>query len=669
MLTGITDPAAEWLEADSLGGFASGTVGGERTRRYHALLLTATTPPTRRIVLVNGIEAWIETASGRIALSSQRYLPDVLYPDGMQRITDFCSMPWPTWSFRMADGTRIEQEIFVARDGCETVLRWRRSAGEGSCRLVVRPLLSGRDYHALQRENPAFGFRSVLQGSNVAWRPYEGLPAIAALSNGEYADAPEWYRNFLYVAERDRGLDHAEDLASPGSFSFDLTTGEAALILRAGDGLSVRAGPYAAALAAVERDRRGRLASALARAADLYLVDRGLGRTLLAGFPWFTDWGRDTFIAMRGLVLGTGRLNEAEAILTAWAGAVSQGMLPNRFPDAGEVAEYNSVDAALWFAVAVHEFLETAAAARRPVANTVERILAEAVQDVLEGFSQGTRYGIGVDEDGLVRAGVPGVQLTWMDAKVSDWVVTPRIGKPVEVQALWINALRIGQRWSQRWAAPEARARAAFAARFRHPANGGLLDVVDVDHVAGTADLKVRPNQVLAVGGLPFPVLEGTAARGVVDLVEAKLLTPLGLRSLAPDDPDYVPHYRGGPRERDGAYHQGTVWPWLIGPFAEAWLRVRGGTVEAKAEARRRFLAPIVAHFEVAGLGHVSEVADGDPPHAPGGCPFQAWSLGEVIRLEAMLRPTPHALGEDHGKQERPDVAKEHPGDGRRPAT
>jgi glycogen debranching enzyme len=225
-----------------------------------------------------------------------------------------------------------------------------------------------------------------------------------------------------------------------------------------------------------------------------------------------------------------------------------------------------------------------------------------------------------------------------MDAKVGDWVVTPRIGKPVEVQALWINALRIAglRGWGARWGGIESRARTAFATRFANPA-GGLHDVVDVDHAPGTADARLRPNQILAVGGLTFPVIEGAAARAVVDRVEAALLTPLGLRSLAPDDPDYVGRYQGDPRARDGAYHQGTVWPWLIGPFVDAWLAVRDRGEAAKAEARRRFLPPLLAHLGTAGLGHVSEVADGDPPHAPGGCPFQAWSLGELLRVRAML--------------------------------
>jgi predicted glycogen debranching enzyme len=629
------DLAAEWLEADGLGGFASGTVSGERTRRYHALLLAATRPPAGRVVLVNGIEAWIETTTGRHAITTQRYLPDVIWPEGWRCLAAFAPHPWPCWQFRLPGDTALSQEVFVDRDGGETVLRWRRTAGSGGCRLIVRPLLSGRDYHALHRENAALSFAAMVQGGNVTWRPYADLPAVAALTNGVYRAEPDWFRGFLYTAERDRGLDHVEDLASPGSFLFDLAQDEAVLIFRVGDGLAVRPGDHAATLAAAERRRRDSLPDPLERAAGAFVVDGTDGPTLLAGFPWFTDWGRDTFVAMRGLLLAAGRLREAEAILARWAGLVSAGMLPNRRSDAGDALDYNSVDAALWFVVAVDDFLREAAGARYAVRE--EARLAEAVAEILAGYAAGTRYGIGLDADGLLRAGEAGVQLTWMDAKVDDWVVTPRIGKPVEVEALWINALRIAQRWTARWAEAERAARTAFLSRFPNPANGGLFDVVDAGHVAGRNDARVRPNQIFAVGGLPYTILDGTAARGVVDLVEAKLLTPLGLRTLARDDPDYVAHYRGGRRERDAAYHQGTVWPWLIGPFVEAWLGVRGRTAAAMAEARARFLPPLLQHLGTAGLGHVSEVADGDPPHAPGGCPFQAWSLGELIRLRRLL--------------------------------
>jgi predicted glycogen debranching enzyme len=491
----------------------------------------------------------------------------------------------------------------------------------------VRPLVSGRDYHALHHENPAFRFDAEVSEARVVLRPYPGLPAIVACSDGTYSHQPDWYRRFLYTEEQARGLDHVEDLAAPGVFRWDLSQGEAVLTLAAeGHEPPEDAG----AVRSAEERRRRRFPTRLHRAGDAYLVRRGGGKTILAGYPWFTDWGRDTFIALRGLCLATGRLDDARAILLEWAGAVSEGMLPNRFPDHGEMPEYNAVDAALWYAVAVHDFLQVA----RRLAQRDRRTLEAAVEAILSGYVRGTRYGIRVDDDGLLAAGQAGVQLTWMDAKVGDWVVTPRIGKPVEVQALWLNALRIGSSFSERWAELFARGRAAFERRFWNEANGALHDVVDVDHRGGAVDSAFRPNQIFAVGGLPFAALEGPRARRVVDAVEARLVTPLGLRSLAGDEPGYTGCYRGGVRERDGAYHQGTVWPWLMGPFVEAWVRVRGGSDQAKREARARFLEPLLAHLDDAGLGHLAEVADGDPPHAPGGCPFQAWSVGEALRLD-----------------------------------
>jgi predicted glycogen debranching enzyme len=620
---------AEWLEADGLGGFASGTSSGIRTRRYHALLLPATTPPAGRVVLVNGLEVFVETPAGTVALSSQRYAPDVTYPDGASRLVDFAPDPWPRWTYALPDGSRVEHECFVPSGTPATVLTWRALGATGRTTLRVRPLLSGRDYHALHHENPAFRFDAERAPGRVVWRPYDELPAIVALTNGSYAHAPDWYRRFLYDEEAARGLDCMEDLATPGTISFELADGEATLVFTTDPAAAIDVG----AIRTIERSRRAGFPSRLQRAADAYVVRRGTGKTIVAGYPWFTDWGRDTFIALRGLCLATGRLDDARSILVEWAGHVSEGMLPNRFPDHGEAPEYNSVDAALWYVVAVHDFLEAAQRRGFDLGAADRTRLEGAVDAILAGYARGTRHGIRVDDDGLLAAGVPGLQLTWMDAKVGDWVVTPRIGKPVEVQALWLNALRIGSARTERWSERYTQALASFEARFWNERLGYLHDVVDPDHVRGTASGELRPNQILAVGGLPFPIVDGERARRIVDAVETRLWAAIGLRSLAPGSPRYAPHYEGGVRERDGAYHQGTIWPWLLGPFVDAWVRVRGGTRAATAQARVRFLAPLLAHLDEAGLGHVSEIVDAEPPHAPRGCPFQAWSVGETIRI------------------------------------
>jgi predicted glycogen debranching enzyme len=643
--------AAEWLEADGLGGFACGTVSGIRTRRYHALLLSATTPPTGRMVLANGFDAGVVTSAGGFALSSQRYTPDVIHPEGLHRIVSFEAEPWPRWVYTLDDGTRIAQELFIPHEHRAVCLTWRLLEPMPSVTLLVRPFFSGRDYHSLHHENPNFAFEPQVVQGRLIWQPYPGIPSITAMSNGTYTYEPDWYRNFLYEEEAARGLDCTEDLASPGVFRWNLSQGEAVWILTTDQvEAEVEAERLVKEWRNAEETRRRQFPSRLHRAGDAYLVRRGDGQTIVAGYPWFTDWGRDTFIALRGLCLATGRLDDARAILLQWAGAVSEGMLPNLFTDHGETPEFNSVDASLWYVIAVHEYLEATKGARGAAALEERARLQAAVQAILDGYSKGTRFGIRCDGDGLLAAGIPGVQLTWMDAKVGDWVVTPRIGKPVEVQALWLNALRIGSQVSPRWLAVFERGLESFRSRFWNAAARCLYDVVDADHQAGKVDVSVRPNQIFAVGGLPFPLLDGERARTVVEAVEERLWTPIGLRSLAPGEPGYRPRYEGGVRQRDSAYHQGTVWPWLLGPFVEAWVRVRDSTREAKAEARARFLDPLLRHLDEAGLGHVSEIADADPPHTPRGCPFQAWSVGEALRLtQVVLADNINARGSKSG--------------------
>ena len=638
------NPEPEWLETDGLGGFASGTVSLPRTRRYHALLVRAVGSPSRRFVLVNGCDVRVRTPAGAFALSAQFYQPDVLAPDGAGRVESFSERPWPAWVFRLPCGRQVRQEIFIARERAATVLGWTLEGDPAGCTLEVRPFYSGRDPNALHCENGAFRFEPDRIDHLFLWHPYDGVPPIAVNTSGHYEHDPQWYRRFLYTAERERGLDDTEDLAAPGVFSWDFREGEAVLLFTSADSaradfsfFSAPARDLAGHWREQERARRAAFASPLHRAGDDYLVRRGSGHTVIAGYPWFTDWGRDTFISLRGLCLATGRLELARSILLEWAGLVSEGMLPNVFPENGAPPQYNSADASLWYIIAVHDFLCAMETAGRRVAREERERLAAAVEAILDGYSRGTRFGIRADADGLLFAGQPGVQLTWMDAKVGDWVVTPRMGKPVEIQALWINALLAGARFNTRWSAPARQAAAAFPARFWNAARGCLFDVVDVDFVAGRNDPSVRPNQIFAVGGLPSAVLEGKRAAAVVRTVEDSLLTPFGLRTLAPDDPAYKPRYEGGVRERDGAYHQGIVWPWLMGPFVEAWLRVGGATEAAKTEARARFLAPLLAHTREAGLGHVSEIMDAEPPYTPRGCPFQAWSVGECLRIEQLL--------------------------------
>ncbi len=626
----------EWLEVDGLGGFASGTTSGVATRRYHALLLSASDPPSSRVALVNGFSAWLETPSGKVQLTRHYFAPGVL-SDADVELASFAAEPWPTARYVSENGLVLIQELFVVHGSPSVMVCFRAEGDARGVRLCVRPFLSGRDFHGLQRENTAFRFEPEQRGSWLRFSPYPDLPSIDMLSNGRYEHEPQWWRHFRYGEEERRGLECDEDLAAPGIFHFELDAGPAIWISSATTpGQALTQNSTAESLWAGsqprEATRRAAFPSALERAADCYVVARGQGLTLIAGYPWFGDWGRDTFIALRGLCLATERFEAARAILVEWSGVVSEGMLPNLFPDGNGPPAYNSVDASLWYVIAASELLQHPRGSK--VLEASDRAaLRDAVLAIVRGYGKGTRYGIRRDVDGLLAAGEPGVQLTWMDAKVGNYVVTPRIGKPVEVQALWINALAVAANLAPEFSGWLSTARAAFESRFWNEASGSLYDVVDVDHEPGRVDAALRPNQIFAAGGLPLRLLSRERARRVVDLVERKLWTPIGLRSLGPDDPAFIGRYAGDVWQRDTGYHQGTVWPWLLGPFVEAWLRSRDDPSSAKAEAQRRFIAPLLDHLQRAGLGHVSEIADGTAPYTPRGCPFQAWSLSELLRL------------------------------------
>ncbi|MEW6273185.1 MAG: amylo-alpha-1,6-glucosidase [Thermodesulfobacteriota bacterium] len=635
----------EWLETNGLGGFASSTIAGLNTRRYHGLLTVALRPPADRFLLLSKLEETLVVGGRRFELSANQY-PGVVHPQGYAYLKEFRLDPFPVLVYA-AGGIELEKSVALVHGESTVVVTYavRRAAGAAVVQapaLEVRPLVAFRDFHALTHENAALDRRVALADGIASITPYAGLPELRFAHDAASVDASGfWYRDFEYAVERERGLDFREDLYQPFTLHFDFATRERASIVA---GLEQHAALDAGDLLDREVERRRAIAGAvpagdelqrtLALAADQYLVARSPGKSVIAGYPWFGDWGRDTFIGVRGLCLATGRFDDAREILTAWTAVVSDGMLPNRFADHGEALEYNSVDAALWFVVAAHELLATTAAAGHRVPPADADAIWRAVEAIVAGYAAGTRYHIGVDEDdGLLFAGEPGIQLTWMDAKVGDWVVTPRIGKPVEVQALWLSALHVAGQRSERWRQLFLRGRASFVERFWNEHDGCLYDVVDPDGHRGAVDASFRPNQVFAVGGLPVVLLDDERARRVVDALESRLWTPLGLRTLAPDEPGYVPRYEGGVRQRDGAYHQGTVWPWLLGPFVEAWVRVRGSTPEARHAARKKFLTPLESHLRDAGLGHVSEIVDGEAPWEPRGCPFQAWSVGEALRL------------------------------------
>ena len=626
----------EWLEANGLGGWASGTISGAPTRRYHGLLVAATHPPVGRMVLLSKLAETIVSGGERFELDANAF-PGTVHPRGFEHLASFALTPFPTFTFEVG-GVKLRKTVAAVHGENTTVVAYELLEAQGDVHLELRPLIAYRDHHALQRANDGIGFANAsFEDGLFRARPYPGTPELLlSVPGARFAAAPDWYYRFEYALERERGLPAEEDLFCHGVFHRTLAPGERFGVIASIDAAAGR-DPFEL----LERQRARRkiaadivstddpVARTLALAADAFIVRRGEDlRTIIAGYPWFSDWGRDTMIALPGVCLSTGRLDDARKILRAYAAWASEGMLPNRFPEAGESPEYNTADATLWFFVAAWRYLE--ASGDEPF---LLRELLPVFEDVVSWHERGTRFGIRVDDDGLLRAGSPGTQLTWMDAKVGDRVVTPRVGKPVEVQALWINALAILAELRKRagrraegdgLAARVEQLKRRFVETFWNDETGYLDDVVDGDH----HDATIRPNALIALA-LPFPLLPRESAKAVLAVVEAKLLTPVGLRSLSPDDPSYVGRYEGGPAARDAAYHQGTVWSWLLGPYVDALVRVHGAPGKAKA---RKALAGLIAHLADHGLGTVSEIFDGDAPHAPRGCPAQAWSVGELLR-------------------------------------
>lgn len=624
----------EWLETNGIGGYASSTVSGANSRRYHAILVAAARPPVGRVVLLSKFEETLVTADGRFDLSTSQY-PGVVDPAGYRDLVSFRLDPFPVWTYA-AGGVTVERSLFMAHGENTTVVRWRLLDGDaGVVRLEVRPLITARDHHYLgvdhARVDLGYDQRSGLISMQLS---PEHPPLFLAHSSAQVAHEGYWFNNFEYAIEKERGFDHHEDLYQPFRLSFDLNC-DAVIIASdherlAHDAEDLRAAEIRRRADLVARSGVGRKYWPLVLAADQFVVGRGDGKTVIAGYPWFSDWGRDTMIALPGLTLACGRPEIAKDILEEFGRHISEGMIPNRFPDKGETPDYNTVDATLWYIEAIRAY--TASTGDLDLA----RSLYERLVNIIDWHMVGTRYDIGADSDGLLNCGEPGTQLTWMDAKVGDWVVTPRNGKPVEIQALWYNALMTVAGFAREfgdpgreadWLAAAEKARASFEDLFWNEEAGCLYDVVSGDG----KDAAIRPNQILAVS-LEHSMLEPSRAARVVDTVASQLLTPFGLRSLAPSDPSYAGTYQGSPLERDGAYHQGTVWGWLIGPFVDAYRRTRAAG-EPVDDRIREMLVPLLEHLQQACVGQISEIFDADPPHRPRGCPAQAWSVAEVLRI------------------------------------
>ncbi|HRI02738.1 MAG TPA: amylo-alpha-1,6-glucosidase [Pyrinomonadaceae bacterium] len=627
----------EWLETNGIGGYASGTVAGVHTRRYHGLLVAATNPPLGRMLLLSKFEETLLIDGERFELSTNQY-PGEIHPEGYKYLTAFRLEPFPIWTFEV-NGVELEKSVFMPHGENTVVCQWKlkkSSIREQQSAIELRPLIAFRDHHHLRQVNERFNEDYAVDDGVITVQPHAEMPLLHFAHNANGIEHQgHWYRHLAYAIEQERGFDFTEDLYQPFSLTFDLASD--AVVIASTD---IRSFADAGGLERSEIKRRADLIVRaetddeslwpLILAADQFIVDRGGGKTVIAGYPWFSDWGRDTMIALPGLTLATKRPEIARSIMLEFAKHISDGMIPNRFPDEGETPDYNTVDATLWFFEAIRAYGDAT--------GDYEMIrieLYEKLVGIIDHHVAGTRYNIHVDGDGLLYAGEPGTQLTWMDAKIGDWVVTPRIGKPVEIQALWHNALCIMESFAERFGDAERQARYfemaavasdSFNGQFWNSTENCLFDVINGDEKDGS----VRPNQIYVVS-LTHSMLDAKRARAVVKKVEAELLTPVGLRSLSPKDPRYVPVYIGSPHDRDAAYHQGTVWGWLIGHFVDAYRKVHSKDVRAKKRIDE-ILAGLRSHLGSAAIGQVSEIFDGDPPHTPRGCPAQAWSVAELLR-------------------------------------
>ncbi|HEX4498181.1 MAG TPA: amylo-alpha-1,6-glucosidase, partial [Thermoanaerobaculia bacterium] len=648
----------EWLISNGLGGYASGTLAGVPTRRYHGLLVAALPAPVGRIFMLGQIEEVLRLPDGTILrLGGEQKVGQPAYVPGAGHLREF-RLEWglPVWTYEVA-GFRLEKRVFLGHLQNTVHVTYRLATGDGGLRLELHPTVHFRPHDAPVSTplGPPYTLTAVENRYELcsSWPNLPSLRLSIQGRNPTFTVVPRKIEDVYYDVEARRGYESVGDLWSPGFFGIDLEAGEedeASLIASTETWEVVKALKSREAFSA-EMERRRRLiynadprahhgtAAELVLAADTFVVTPGRSedaarahasgdeaRSIIAGYHWFTDWGRDTMISLEGLTLTTGRQLEAGYILRTFARYVKDGLIPNFFPDGDKEGLYHTADATLWFFHALHRYLEAT--------NDREtlRLLLPKLLDIVDHHLQGTLFGIGIDpRDGLFRQGAEGYQLTWMDAKVGDWVVTPRRGKAVEINALWYNALRLLERWTREEIGEDAArplqeqadlTQRSFNARFWNPDEGYLYDVLDGE--SGN-DPACRPNQLFAIS-LDNPVLDPEYWTPVLEIVTQRLLTPLGLRTLAPGHPDYKPMYYGDLRARDAAYHQGTVWAWLIGPFIDSWLKVHPDDFEQA----QQFLMGFVAHLGEACMGSISEIFDAEAPYTPRGCIAQAWSVAEV---------------------------------------
>jgi predicted glycogen debranching enzyme len=643
----------EWLVTNGIGGYGSGTVAGTITRGYHGLLVAALQPPVDRRLMLVKLDETLTYRGAAFDLATNRWASGAVSPQGYVNIESFeLEGSIPVWRFACADAL-VEKRVWMKAGANTTYVAYTVVAATEPVSLSLRAIVDNRVFHNTGQVAWPAQIDAVDGGIRVVSGGDGARPLVLRCSSGQASVANELYNDYLLPAETARGLDDHDGHVHAGTFDATVAPGQTLVFVgTAEDGAAIEDGALAARRARDEavlaRWRQARPAAAaepppriphLVLAADQFIVDRATasqpnGKSVIAGYHWFDDWGRDTMVSLPGLTLVTGQAEVAAAILRGFGQYVSQGMVPNNFPDVGDQPGYNTIDATLWYVMAIRAYHEATAD------DSILRDLWPTLQEIVQWHVQGTRYDIKVDPaDGLLRGGVAGVQLTWMDAKVGDDVITPRIGKPVEVNALWYNAIVAIAAFADRLGEPsdtyreQADATLHGFGRFWNVAAGYCFDVLDGP---SGDDAALRPNQLLAVS-LPESPLSAEQQRGVVDACAHALLSSYGQRSLAPSDPAYIGFYGGDQAHRDGAYHEGTVWAWLMGPFVDAHLQVY-----ADPAATQRILEPFADHLSAAGLGSISEIFDGSAPFAPKGCIAQAWSVGEVLRVFARINSGEH---------------------------
>jgi predicted glycogen debranching enzyme len=645
----------EWLETNGLGGWSSSTVIGTHTRRYHGLLVAAVAPPTGRMVLLSKLDETIVAGENRFELGVNLYSGNTIHPGGHQYLDYFRKDIFPEWEYEVG-GIRLKKTIAMIHGENTIVIAYEVLKAPHPFTMELRPLMAARNYHTLTRQGNHLHWNAEFSQGIFHNRPDGETDVFISIPGSAYQHNPCWYVDFQYSAEQYRGLECNEDLLNHGVFSVGLKQGQLLQIM-----VSTKdpAGRNAYGLLIQETKRRKQLLNdhsdsevtkQLVLAADQFIVKRKInlsassiqqvkdedGATVIAGYHWFTDWGRDTMISLPGLCLSTGRFNDAKKILRAFAASVSMGMVPNRFQDNGEEPEYNNVDGTLWYFIANYHYLK-ATGDREFIVKEILPVLKE----IIDWHFSGTRYNIKVGTDGLLFAGEQGQQLTWMDARIGNWVVTPRMGRPVEVQALWYNALRIFAQLlelnnQERDAAlvnlSAKKTKETFNSLYWYAAGNYLYDNIDEN---GAPDKTLRPNQLFAIS-LPFALFEGEKAIAVLNAIERKLYTPVGIRTLPAEDERYVATYGGNQRSRDAAYHQGTVWSWLLGAYVDAIIAEPGFAgldgLSGKKKAQK-IINDFKYHLTEGCIGSVSEIFDADAPHHPRGCVAQAWGVAEVLRV------------------------------------